>query len=205
MEFLNDNWLGILGLASGLLCVWLLIKENIYTFPIGLLYAAITVVVMLETRLYADVLLNGYYVVMNAYGWYFWLRGSPDRVNDPETGNLAVAALPVPHMWRLALITLAGTAVMGAYFDNYTDADFAYLDSLTTTASFVAMWMSARKYLESWIVWFAVDVISVGLYLTKAQVDATLYYYAFLYLVYLWMAVIGYRAWRRQLTAASTV
>ena len=69
------EWLEFTGLASGLLCVYLLIRENVWTFPIGLIYAVVSVAVMLNSRLYADVLLNGYYVLMNAYGWYFWLYG----------------------------------------------------------------------------------------------------------------------------------
>ena len=66
------QWLEFTGLASGLLCVWLLIRQNIWTFPIGLLYAVVSVIVMARANLYADTLLNFYYVVMNAYGWYYW-------------------------------------------------------------------------------------------------------------------------------------
>lgn len=197
MDFIAANWLGMLGLVSGLLCVWLLIRENIYTFPLGLLYAVVTVVVMLDARLYADVLLNGYYVIMNAYGWYFWLRGDPDR----RAGKvLQVAWAGATSRYLAVGFTVLGTLIMGWYFDQHTDADFAYPDSFTTMASFVAMWMSARKYLDSWVLWFVVDVASVALYLAKAQSDPTLYYYAFLYLVYLWMAVVGYRAWRVHLS-----
>ena len=69
----------VLGLISGLLCVWLLIRENVLTFPIGLIYAVLTVVVVYNEKLYADVFLNIYYVGMNAYGWFFWLRGGGER------------------------------------------------------------------------------------------------------------------------------
>ena len=195
MEFVADNWLGAMGLVSGLLCVWLLIKENVYTFPIGLVYAVITVVVMLNTRLYADVLLNAYYVLMNAYGWYFWLRGGVTRRDNP-TQQLEVGWVGANQWLGLAVCTVLGTILMGWYFANHTNADFAYADSFTTVASFIAMWMSARKYVESWVIWFVVDVISVVLYLLKAQADSNLYFYAILYAVYLWMAVVGYRAWR---------
>ena len=196
MEFLIANWLGILGLITGLLCVWLLIKEHIYTFPLGLAYALITVVVMLEAKLYADVLLNGYYVLMNAYGWYFWLQGGGER-RSAET--LRVAWLSTSARLTALVATAVGTLLLGTYFATQTDADFAYADSFTTMASFIAMWMSARKYIDSWIVWLIVDVISVALYLLKADGDPTLYYYAVLYTIYLWMAVVGYRAWHQHL------
>ena len=70
-----ENWLEAAGLVSGVLCVWLLIKEHILTFPIGMLYAVVTVIVVARALLFADVLLNLYYVLMNAYGWYYWLYG----------------------------------------------------------------------------------------------------------------------------------
>ena len=72
-DYLINNWMEVLGLISGLLCVWLLIRENVLTFPIGLIYAMLTVVVVYNEKLYADVFLNIYYVGMNAYGWFFWL------------------------------------------------------------------------------------------------------------------------------------
>ena len=79
MEFFETYWLEILGTLSGLVCVWLLIKESVLTFPIGLLYAVITSAVVIEARLYADLVLNLYFVLMNGYGWYFWIRGAKDR------------------------------------------------------------------------------------------------------------------------------
>ena len=175
LEFLAANWLGMVGLVSGLLCVWLLIKENILTFPIGLLYAAITVVVMYQSRLYADTLLNAYYVVMNAYGWYFWLYGGKGRRSAEQ---LVVGTTDNQLRWILVVLTVVGFLAMGYYFDNFTDADLAYPDSFTTVASFIAMWMSARKYLESWFVWFIVNVITVILYVIKGQQDPNLYFWA---------------------------
>ena len=67
MTFLLENWLELTGFVSGLLCVWLLIKESVSTFPIGMLYALVTTIVVARAFLYADALLNLYYVLMNAY------------------------------------------------------------------------------------------------------------------------------------------
>ena len=70
----------------------MLIRQNILTFPIGLLYSVVTVVVMYNNQLYADVLLNFYYVLMNAYGWWFWLRG--DVTRRSQSDQLSVAWTP---------------------------------------------------------------------------------------------------------------
>jgi nicotinamide mononucleotide transporter len=193
-EFLNAlltmPWLEAIGLVSGLLCVWLLIRQNVWTFPIGLIYAVVSVLVFTQERLYADVLLSGYYVIMNAYGWYYWLYGGK-RVAD---------ALPVtftPRRFRLPLIALTavGIAGMGWFFDTQTDADLPYWDSATTGMSFAAMWMTARKYIDNWIVWLVVDVMATVIYLIKG-----IELYAVLYGVYLAMAVMGWRAWQRSMS-----
>lgn len=197
MEFLTDNWLGLIGFVSGILCVWLLIKENVLTFPIGLIYAAVTVVVMMRNQLYADTLLNFYYVIMNGYGWYFWLRGA-DNTRRGIEGELKITWTPAVHWKVVIVLVIAGSALMGWYFANWTNADYAYLDSFTTVTSFVAMWMAARKYLENWILWFVVNVISVGLYVVKAEQDPQLYFYALLYAIYLILAVVGWQTWRKQ-------
>lgn len=197
IEYLSTNWLGLTGFVSGLLCVWLLIRENIWTFPLGLLYSVVTVVVMYNTQLYADVLLNFYYVVMNAYGWFFWIRGGQTRRSEAD--ELMVTWLPTRQWTSVVLVSISGIIVMGWYFDTFTNAAFAYADSFTTILSFVAMWMSARKYLDSWILWFIVNVASVVLYLAKAEDDSQLYFYVVLYTIYIGLAIQGWYAWQKHL------
>ena len=188
-DYIAANWMEVVGLVSGLLCVWLLIKENIWTFPIGLFYALITVVIVFQAQLYADVVLNIYYVVVNAYGWYFWRFGGAERRDEQE---LKVGLVSKVQVRWLVLIIAFGTLLMGWLFVTYTDAELAYADSFTTVASFVAMYLSAKKYLESWYLWFVIDVVQVGLYLYKG-----IELYALLYLVYLGMAYLGWKAWKK--------
>jgi nicotinamide mononucleotide transporter len=180
-------WLEFTGLASGLLCVWLLIRQNVWTFPIGLVYSVVSVAVFIEARLYADVLLSGYYVLMNAYGWYYWLYGGTRRPAD----GLPVIRTPQQTALVLVLITVVSIGAMGWFFDTRTDASFPYWDSATTCMSFAAMWMTARKYIENWIVWLLVDVIATAIYYVKG-----IHFYAILYGVYLGMAILGWRAWQ---------
>lgn len=200
MTFLIENWLEAAGLISGIACVWLLIREHVLTFPIGMLYAVVTVVVVARAMLFADVVLNFYYVLMNAYGWYYWLYGG-QKLRE-SAGELLPQRISLAAAAGLLVITLLGSLVMGYVLDAYTQADLAYIDSLTTVASFVAMWMSARKYLSSWIAWFAIDVIQIWLYVVKGLgTDPGLFLYAGLYTVYLVMAVWGWLRWRERLAA----
>ncbi len=187
-DYVAANWMEVLGLTSGILCVWLLIKENIWTFPIGLVYALITVLVVYNERLYSDVVLNLYYVVMNAFGWYFWLFGGKSRRSQDK---LEVGTISLKQIGWMGSIMLVGTLIMGWVFTNYSDADLAYPDSFTTVASFIAMYLAAKKYLESWYLWFVIDLAQVILYLVKG-----IELYAVLYLIYLMMAYFGWKAWK---------
>jgi len=188
------DWMEFTGLVSGLLCVWLLIRQNVWTFPIGLVYAVVSVVVFFEARLYADVLLSGYYVLMNGYGWYYWLYGGTrTRLTGGalEEDTLPVSRTPLVTGAVLCGLTAAAIAGMGWFFDTQTDAAFPYWDSATTCMSFAAMWMTARKYIENWIIWLIVDVIATAIYYLK-----DIQFYAILYGVYLGMAILGWRAWQ---------
>ena len=187
MEYLLNNSLELLGLVTGIACVWLLIKENVLTFPIGLAYALITVVVVARANLLSDVVLNLYYVGMNAYGWYYWVRGGGER---RQADQLAVGVVPAGQWQWLLLVIISGTLLMG-WLTAQAGAELPYPDGFTTVASFVAMWMSARKYIESWLLWFVIDVAQVAIYLIKGIEP-----YALLYAIYLVMAVFGWLAWK---------
>ena len=195
--------LEFVGLVLGLAAVLLLIRQSIWTWPVGLAYALISVWVFLDAKLYADLLLHLFYVFMNLYGWWYWLNAKqepgPERVSAVSGGaedvGLPVSRSTYSQLLILGAIGVFGSLVMGFYFATYTDADYAYADSATTAFSFVAMWMQARKLLESWVLWFVIDIGATALYTIKG-----LEFYAILYLVYLALAVMGWQAWRRTMT-----
>ena len=189
----------VAGLISGLLCVWLLIRQSIWNWPIGLCYALVSLIVFLEARLYSEFLLHIYYVGMNAYGWYYWSRGAG---RDDASGG-GKKPVPVTHIsmstaTRLSLLVITGIPCLAELMQYFTDADMAYADASITIFSFAAMWMTARKMIENWIVWLVVDVIATALYLIKG-----IELYAVLYCVYIAMAVAGWLAWRKSLMVQS--
>lgn len=151
-----------------------------------------TVVVLFYQQLYINLIENLYYLAMNAYGWIYWQRGQASAPAVEATGQV----LPITRLrgrdW-LPLAAFVGllTAALGFGFDRYTEADLAYWDSFTTTVSFVAMWLAARKVIDNWWLWLLVDVLYVGLYSYKGLMP-----YAVLYAIYIALAVWGYRAWQ---------
>ncbi|MFT7689112.1 MAG: nicotinamide mononucleotide transporter [Candidatus Azotimanducaceae bacterium] len=187
-QLMASNLFEVVGLVSGLLCVWLLIKESIWTWPIGLIYTLVSLVVFFQAKLYSEFGLHIYYALMNAYGWYYWSRVGA------EDSTIPVAQIKAKTAYILIAISLVTVVALAELMTRFTDADMAYPDSLITTLSFVAMWMTARKLLESWYVWLLVDVIATILYVTKG-----IELYAVLYGVYIVMAVFGWLAWRSTL------
>ena len=185
-----DEWIGV---VLGLLAVWLLVREDWRTWPVGVAYVFVSITVLLEARLYANLVLHLVgFLSMNLYGWYYWRSGGADD------GDVPVTRVSVRLAAVLGLACAAGTAAIGGWFTASTNAAFPFWDSGILVLSMAAFLLSARKHIENWIVWFVVDVISVGVYFAQG-----LPLYALLYFVYLGMAVWGYRSWRRSMLDAA--
>jgi len=178
------------GVLFGILSVWLTTRENVWCWPTGLVTVGLYIVVFGQAKLYAGMGLQVVYVALCLYGWYEWLHGGPGQ------GALRVSRTPRSAGVALAAGGTVLAAVLGAALRGQTDAALPYLDSTLTSFSLVAQWMQTRKWLETWVVWIAVDVVYVGMYVYK-QLHPT----AVLYTVFLALAVMGRRAWIRSALA----
>ncbi len=179
------------GVVSGVLGVWLTIRQNLWCWPVGLVNVSLYAVVFFRARLYADVGLQGVFFVLCALGWWRWLHPGASRKELPVTRLVSQEAA-----W-LAVAGLSAGLGMGHFFATYTDAALPYWDSTTVAMSLVAQWLLTRKVLENWHLWIVADVLMVGIYLAKG-LTAT----AGLYALYTLLAVQGLREWRRSLRAA---
>jgi nicotinamide mononucleotide transporter len=177
----------VLGFVTGGWAVWLTVKQNIWNWPIGIANSAFYLIVFFQTRLYADMSLQGVYVVLGFLGWYWWLRGGQNRteLNVSRTRPLLAAALGV--------ILLSGTWAMTLFLVRVDDSA-PFLDALTTVLSLIAQFMLTRKLFENWFVWISADVIYIGLYIYK-----DLYLTSILYAIFLAMCIVGAVQWRRSL------
>lgn len=175
------------GLIFGLLSVLFLIRQSIWTWPTGIAYVFISFYIFFTARLYADLVLHVFFLWMNIYGWYYWVFGSKDTDDElPVTTEKGATKM------LLLVLTVFGIALCGFLLSRYTDASLPYWDSTTTVVSLSAMWLTARKKIESWHLWFFVDVLATGIYYYKE-----LYFYSVLYLIYIGLAISGYLAWRK--------
>ena len=172
----------------GAVSVWLSVRQNIWSWPTAIVNVVLYALVFFQAKLYADMGLQVVYAVLSVYGWYEWLHGGENRtaLHVTRTGG-RLAAL-------LAGVALVSAAALGLLLRHATDAALPFMDSFLSSTSLVAQWMMTRKKLENWLLWIAVDVLYVGMFMFKG-----LFLTAALYAVFLALAVQGYRDWRRSL------
>jgi nicotinamide mononucleotide transporter len=180
--------LELLAAITGAISVWLSVRQNIWSWPTAIVNVVLYALVFWNARLYADMGLQVVYAVLSIYGWYEWLYGGVGRT------QLRVTRTTRPVAARLVLIAAAGSALLGTLLHRTTDAALPFMDSFLSSTSLVAQWMMTKKLLENWLVWIAVDVLYVGMFLFKG-----LYLTAGLYAVFLALAVRGYLDWRRSM------
>jgi nicotinamide mononucleotide transporter len=184
----STSWLEIIAMLTGLVGVWLTVKENIWCFPIGIINVSLYALLFLTpgVRLYADALLQTIYIILLFYGWTNWaVKKNKIEVIHPIQINKST-------LIRVLILTITGTILLSFFLSEYTDASFPWLDSLLTCSSLAAQWMIAKKYIENWIVWIVVDVIYLPLYIFK-QLPLTAVLY-FIFLIFAWK---GYKDWKK--------
>ncbi len=173
----------VLGFISGAACVWLTVKENVWNWPIGIANSVFFIVLFLNARLFADMVLQVVYVVLGFLGWYWWLRGGERRTELP------IARASMRMLAALAVLVGVSTWGLTLYLRSIHDAA-PFLDALTTSLSLAAQFLLTRKHIENWLVWITADAIYIGLYAYKG-----LYLTSILYIIFLTMCVVGLRAW----------
>lgn len=177
------NFLEPLAAVLAIVYLVLAIRQILACWYAAFVSSLIYLWIFFDARLYMETALQIFYAAMAVYGWYQWRYGG--------AGHAGVRI----SVWRPRqhAMAITGVLVFAAAFGwmlTSTDAAFPYLDSFTTVAAIVTTWMVARKVLENWIYWFVIDSVSVYLYTAR-----DLYLTAGLFLLYLVLVVIGFRAW----------
>ena len=184
----------IIAVLASLTYVVLASREHRGCWPAAMLGSTIYVIVFFQYQLYMDSALNIFYVVMAIYGWLMW-KNSQTEIDFVAAASKEKTNIKkwhgIKHINAIAIIILL-SAFSGFYLDNYTDAAYPYLDSLTTWSSFLATWMVVNKILETWLYWIVIDAASIYLYINKE-----LYFTALLFGLYVIIATYGYLHWKK--------
>jgi len=185
------DWIEIAGFITGIIAVWLTIKENSWCWAVWFACTVFYLIVFFNTKFYADTWLQVFYLITIIYGWYNWKRN--------KAGNAEVKISF--SNYRLITISLVAmvilTLILGYIFSTYTSAAVPWWDSSLSAASIVATWLTAKKKMENWIIWIIADCIYVQMYLIK-----DLYLTAGFYYLLLILAIEGYYEWRLSMQKA---
>ncbi len=185
---MNFTPLEIFASIFTLVCVWFTVKRNILCWPFGIIGVSLYFIVFYQNKLYADMGLQVVYFAQSVYGWYFWLHGKKE-----DEGSVPIRNLSQKGWLLLIPITLSTILLIGYLSTVFTDTDVAYFDATVATVSLVANMLLARKIIDNWYLWIAVDVVYVGLFLFKG-----LYITAALYVIFFFMAITGLLEWRKE-------
>lgn len=179
------------GFLVTVVSIHLATRENVWYYPTGIASTLLYAWIFFNARLYAETGLQFIWLALMIYGWHQWLYGGANRTELPVTRT--------PRWgWTIAVITgvVLSTAIIAVQL-RFTDNASPYFDSSIAAWSIVAQWMTARKWLESWVMWLAVNSVAVPLYVTQE-----LWLTALLYATLWVLAIIGWRKWRMSLVSA---
>ena len=183
---ITSSWLDQLNLLLGLAGVGLMIRRTLWAFPVGLAAVSVQGVLFQRAGFPADAVLQGFFFVTLAWGWWHWVR---DRGAASE---LPVTAL-TPRGLSLTLLAAGGATVVWALFvAPQLNAIMPWRDAFIAMFSVAAQVLQARKKLENWPLWIVVNLVAVASYWSAA-----LAFTALLYLVYLGLAFAGWWAWAK--------
>jgi nicotinamide mononucleotide transporter len=181
----------IIGTVLGIVGVWLMIRQSIWGWPVGLVQVSVYAWVFFDVRLYSDAILQGFFFVIQVYGWWHWLRGG-----ETVTRHLPVTTLSSGARLGWLASGAAVTAGWGELMRRTTDAALPHWDAFILMFSLISQWLQARKHLDCWAGWMIVNVVAIGVYWAK---DLRLT--SGLYLMFLVMAALGWREWRRSMNS----
>jgi nicotinamide mononucleotide transporter len=207
-NWLSNNYIEVFGAVTGILYVFLEIRQSLWLWPVGIVTSAVYIWVFLTSKFYADTSLQVYYLVISILGWYWWVKGAgrtaqgslnQDEQESGSAGEKAKRALEVTRLNQktgivLSVVFMILYAVMWFILSRFTDSPVPVWDAFITSLSIVATWMLARKIFEHWLLWIVVNFVSAFIFYVKG-----LYPTVILYIVYGIMSFAGLLAWKKTL------
>lgn len=198
------SYIEFFGTLAYLWSVWLIGKRNMLTWPVGIFSVLLFMLLFYQIQLYSDTLEQIYYLGASVYGWWYWGKSSKEKKTLIDVNYSSRIAMVIWIFVTLALSISLGFIMERVHIWSPSlfpeAASYPYIDSLTTVMSFVAMWLMARKYVESWIYWIVVDVIGIWLYYAK-----DVKFIALLYVVLLILACKGFVSWNKTKTSTNVI
>lgn len=183
--FFADYLGSILALTATILCA----RNNVYSWPVSILTSLISLYLYCMTGIYGEATLQVLYLFLAIYGLFNWLYGGENKQ------RLAITNLPLLEAYILLFLAVVSYHVTTFVLITHTNSTVPHLDAIVLTLSLIGQWLTSRKYIESWAVWFVVDVIFAVVCYNKA-----LNAHFVLNLMYLPIVFYGYNTWRNSMS-----
>ncbi|MCF6194258.1 MAG: nicotinamide riboside transporter PnuC [Kangiellaceae bacterium] len=188
------EWLAV---VLAIFYLLLAIRENVWCWPAAFSSTTIYVYLFFDVSLYMESFLNFYYMAMAIYGWYQW-RGS-SKTNPVESLVTKIICWNFKRHAILILITSVVVFASSWLLKQYTDQDFALIDSFTTWFAILATYMVTQKVIDNWLYWIVIDLVSIYLFTLKGFALT-----AVLFLCYVILAAVGWFSWKKRLMNSSS-
>ena len=191
---LTHTLLELFAVTMNILSVIYAKRNSILVYPTGLIGTGIFVYILYNFSLLGDMIINFYFVLMSIYGWYYWSQkkdgGTLNKVSRTSTNEYYFILI-------LGIISLVSIYFIYNYYDKWNSWT-AYVDNVTTAIFFIAMYLMARRKVESWIFWIIGDMITIPLYFYKGLTISSIQY-----LIFLILAILGYISWKKILNSST--
>lgn len=188
------TWLEVVAAGLALVMVGCNMREIHWGWPLAIVSSLLYVGVFAQARIYGDASLQVFFAVMAMWGWFQWLRG-----HRADGSVLHVSRLSPRGLLVTVLACALAWPAVALFLIRFTDTDVPWFDGFATGLSLVGQFLLARKFIENWAVWLAVNVVSVGLFVHKG-----LWLTVGLYAVFALLSIAGYLAWRQRLLRIAT-
>ena len=190
-----DQLLEYFGVSTGLLYLLLEIKQHRAMWIVGFLTSFFYIFVFFSSKIYADMGLNFYYVIISIYGFWQWTRNKKEKQleNNSQPEEILYRHITLPLFIGISFSILSIYLLLYYILHYFTDSPIPVGDAFTTAVGIVATWMLARRIIEHWIFWIIVNCVSVYLYYLRG-----LYPTMFLYLCYALLAGVGLYTWKKK-------
>jgi nicotinamide mononucleotide transporter len=192
---MQTGWVEAIAVIAGIVSVWYSRKENVLVFPTGLVNTTFYIYLSYKGHLLGEASVNLYYTIMSFYGWYLWTRTKEDH----QTPLLQITT-STTNEW-LKQIGFFTTFYLVIYASlSYAKTAFApeaipWADAFASATAYTAMWLMAKKKVESWIWWILTNIASIPLYFIKGYAFTSVQF-----LVLLFLAIAGWRSWYKKAT-----
>ena len=196
----QTTWIEAIAVISGIVSVWYCRKENILVFPTGLLNTTIYIYLSLKGHLLGEASVNLYYTIMSLYGWYLWTRKN-------QTNQELILQITHSHTQERIqqFLFFAGVYAIIYFALVYLKQSFApeaipWADALASASAYTAMWLMAKKKVESWFWWVVTNIASIPLYFIKGYTFTSVQF-----IVLLILAIAGWIEWSKKANQAKNL